>query len=97
MKWGRQTDYHGSRSYGADEPLGQLSLLAAWIANMVRGALRKPRKIPSPPTELRAEHEPAFSLFAGARARQERVRPPECPFPVKRETAPDPRDWRVYP
>ena len=41
MKWNRETDYHGSRSYGADAPaVTRAGLLVAWLAAILRQKLR---------------------------------------------------------
>jgi hypothetical protein len=93
MKWRRETDYHGSRSYGGHEPhVNMLSLTFAWMANIVRGKLRKLRARSVSPVVLLHDGEHNFSLL-GANSRSEAV---DCPFPIKAEI-PDRRDWRVLP
>jgi hypothetical protein len=88
----------GSGSYGADQSVGQVGLLRAWIASIVRAGLARSRKQPSePPTAVPAEHEIARSLFAGGTDRPVRSRPADCPFPLKQDVAPDFRDWRILP
>ena len=37
MKWGRLTDYHGSRAYECEEPTaGQAGFVMAWVADKAR-------------------------------------------------------------
>jgi hypothetical protein len=90
--------HDGSGSYGADQPVGQLSQLRAWLASIARAAFARPPKHPSKPsTAVPAEHEIALSLFTGGTDRIVRSRPPDCPFPLKQDMAPDLRDWRILP
>ena len=89
MKWRRETDYHGSRSYGGQEPpVKMLGLTLAWVLNIVRGKLRRVRA----PVVLLHDGEHNFSLL-GADSRSGSA---DCPFPIKAEI-PDRRDWRVLP
>lgn len=67
MKWRRETDYHGSRSYGGHEPpVNMLSLTLAWMANIVRGKLRRVRA----PVVLLHDGQHNFSLL-GANSRSD--------------------------
>ena len=92
MKWRRETDYHGSRSYGAPEPrVNVLSLTLAWLVNIVRTKLRKVGARTVSPVVLLHDGEHSFSLL-GANSRSNAA----CPFPIKAEI-PDRRDWRVLP
>jgi len=92
MKWRRETDYHGSRSYGAQDPgVNMLSLTLAWMANIVRGKLRKLGGRSMSPVVLLHDGEHNFSLLGG-NSRSDA----DCPFPIKADI-PDRRDWRVLP
>ncbi len=97
MKRNRRNDYHGSRSYGPDDPgIGQFSLTTAWFANIVRSRVRSVREFfarSSSSTVLLADGERHFSLLGTSG----RKRPDDCPFPTKSSRDHDPRDWRVYP
>ena len=93
MKWRRETDYHGSRSYGYHEPqVNMLSLIFARMTNIVRGKLRKLSARSVSPVVLLHDGEHHFSLL-GANSRSDTA---DCPFPIKAEI-PDRRDWRVLP
>ena len=93
MKWRRETDYHGSRSYGYHEPqVNMLSLTFAWMTNIVRGKLRKLSARSVSPVVLLHDGKHNFSLL-GANSRSDTA---DCQFPIKAEI-PDRRDWRVLP
>ena len=50
MKWRREVNYHGSRSYGSEEPRLKLSsLMIAWFAEIIKAKLRKRRPPPRSP------------------------------------------------
>jgi hypothetical protein len=94
MKWGRQIDYHGSRSYPPDAPaIGRIGLLLAWLANIVRGKLRKRAR--STISLIDGEH--GYSWLGVAPARSPRARSADCPFPTKPGLDSNPGDWRVLP
>lgn len=97
MKWGRERDYHGSRSYESEAPpVGQLSLLVAWSASIVKGTLRKMLKSVAPPTSpeiLVRGGDRRFSLLGG----KSYDRPADCPFPMDAGRSHNPRDSRVFP
>jgi hypothetical protein len=81
MKWHREVDYHGSRSYGTDRPaIGGLSLIFAWLAAIARRRLRRFAPRPSPSAVLFHDGERSFSLL-GARRRPDPLRP----FPTMAE------------
>lgn len=93
MKWRREVDYHGSRSYGGSEPqVNMLGLTLAWLANIVRGKVRKLGVRPGSSRVLLHDGEHSFSLL-GANSRSDAA---DCPFPIKAEVV-DRRDWRVLP
>jgi hypothetical protein len=93
MKWRREVDYHGSRSYGGQEPpVNMLSLMAAWVVGIVRGKLRRAHARSVSPVVLLHDGQHSFSLL-GAKSRSGGA---DCPFPIKAEV-PDRRDWRVLP
>jgi hypothetical protein len=99
MKWGRDHDYHGSRTYEASEPpIGRFSLMLHWIANVVRRRARKIAGRSSPP---------AFELFhfsllgddnrGGPRSATLPSRPPAANLPGRPAANLNARDWRVLP
>ena len=93
MKWRRETDYHGSRSYGAAEArVNMLSLTLAWLINIVKTKLRRLGARSVSPVVLLHDGQHSFSLL-GANSRSDAG---DCPFPIKAEI-PDLRDWRVLP
>lgn len=90
MKWHREIDYHGSRSYGSDERgAGQFR---AWLARLMKIGGRKPRS-PSSTAPLSGEH--GFSLLGATGSRV--AKPADCPFPMKSADHYDRRDWRLLP
>jgi hypothetical protein len=101
MKWGRHIDYHGSRSYDADGPaIGRFRLIAAWLANVARRKLRKPRGHEprrSSSAILLANDERGFSWLGGTPDRNRRSGPADCPFPTNTGPSTHPGDWRVLP
>ena len=86
MKWGY--DYHGSRTYGTDEPMNRLGLIVAWRAAVAR------RKFQRPSGEIRLfDGERHFSVLgADSNGRGDNSALP----PVPPKTA-NFRDWRVLP
>ncbi|HEU4695911.1 MAG TPA: hypothetical protein VFR92_02990 [Sphingomicrobium sp.] len=99
MKWGRDYDYHGSRSYEANEPaIGRLSLMLHWVANVIRDRARKLAGRSSPP---------AFTVFnfslLGDDSKDERVsarlasHQPPANVPGRPAANLNVRDWRVFP
>jgi hypothetical protein len=86
MSW-RQIDYHGSRSYAADEgegvTVGNFSLLVAWLAafaqRQLEGLMRFGSRQPKPAVLLLDSKEKRFSVLGG---RHRPVRADDCPFPV---------------
>jgi hypothetical protein len=93
MKWGRQIDYHGSRSYGADAPaFGRFSLIAAWLANALTGKNRK-----RPSVTISLDGERGYSWLGGTPARSPRARPADCPFPTRPGALGHAGDSRVLP
>ena len=94
MRWHRERDYHGSRTYSAEEPsISQVSLTIAWLFAMLRGKLRKAGPRPSS-TVLLHDGKHSFSLLgANDHARRDIA---ECAFPTK-PAAVNHCDWRVLP
>lgn len=92
MKARREIDYHGSRTYGSEEPpVGTFSLAIAWLGEIIKSKLRKLSVGSTPPAVLLHDGEHNFTLL-GAKAP---ARAADCPFPTK-ETI-DRRNWRVLP
>jgi hypothetical protein len=90
MKWRREIDYHGSRTYGTDDPTaGQFRALLAWLAKI---GGRKPRS-PSSTAPVSGEH--GFSLLGVTGSRTPKSA--DCPFPTKSADYYDRRDWRLLP
>lgn len=97
MKWRRETNYHGSRAYGVEEPLStRLSFRLAGLAKFAKRALGKLARQPEPPTVLLHDGHHSFSLLGLDSAASSHGKPAECPFPVKAEAV-DRRSYRVFP
>ena len=97
MKWGRDIDYHGSRSYGDDQTKARwLKRVIAWMAN---GGRRKSVETgpgaKSSEVLLRDRHLGALLIGNGNRAPLRR--PVDCPFPIKSNVHVDRNDWRLLP
>ena len=89
MKWGRQIDYHGSRSYETGEPaVTQLSLMIAWFIGMMK-SLRKFVSRPPSSTVLLRDGQRNFSILGGSSSGERLERPVECPLPTTSRTAPN--------
>jgi hypothetical protein len=87
MKWRREIDYHGSRSYNSDTVRvpGRISLTLAWLAAIVKRRLEKLAVLGARPAErslLLGEGEHHFSLL-GTSARSPAARADDCPFPTR--------------
>lgn len=91
MKWRREIDYHGSRSYGSGGAPGQFTLIIAWLREIAKSRLRKLRSQTKSRTVLLKGGEHKFSVLGG----EARRRAADCPFPAKAPIAD--RDWRVLP
>lgn len=92
----RKIDYHGSRSYGADEAkTRRLTAFIEWVASLARPKAGKPGdRSKAGPLARRDTH--GFSLL-GASSRPPARRAADCPFPLKSGDAPYAPDWRVLP
>jgi hypothetical protein len=91
MKWRREVDYHGSRSYGTDEP--KAARFSAWLARLAKIGARKPR---SPASSIASLSEERGFSWLGLN--DSRVpKPADCPFPMKSADSYDRRDTRVLP
>jgi hypothetical protein len=91
MKWRREIDYHGSRSYDSDTRRvpGRISLTLAWLTAIVKRRLENLATLRVRPPERRlllGEGEHHFSLL-GATARRSAARADDCPFPTRDEAA----------
>lgn len=96
MKWRREIDYHGSRSYSAEEPKsGVLGRMAAWLAGVVGRKEPKPAVHRKPASSLRLHAQHGFSVLGNSTASLRK--PPECPFPIAPGTTIDRRDFRLLP
>ena len=96
MKWRREIDYHGMRSYSADEPRsGVLGRMAAWLASIAGRKEPKPVVLPKPANGFRVPKQHGFSVLGDGRATLRK--PPECPFPIAPGTTIDRRDFRLLP
>jgi hypothetical protein len=88
MKWRRETDYHGSRSYDSDTVRvpGRISLALAWLTAIVKRRFERLAALGARPPErnlLIGQGEHHFSLL-GASARSPAARADDCPFPTRR-------------
>ena len=91
MKWRREIDYHGSRSYGSGGAPGQFTLMIAWLGEIAKSRLRKlGSRSASRAVRLQGREQTLTLLKAEARRRAA-----DCPFPVKTPIVD--RDWRVLP
>lgn len=97
MKWRREIDYHGSRSYGADTAgVGLWSAVTAWLANIAaRKALKRAARQTLPGGLPRGTYR-GFSLI-GASSHPPKHDTVDCPFPLKSGASTHGRDWRVLP
>ena len=92
MNWHREINYHGSRTYSAEQPqLRLLSVVLAWFATIARSKLRKLARR-STSTMLIRNGQHGFSVL-GANRHSDTAK---CPVPIKAEAG-DRRDWRVLP
>jgi len=90
MKWHREIDYHGSRSYGSDEPgTGLFRGFLAWLA-MVGSRKARPTSSTAP---IPGEHGYSWLGVTGNRV----PKSADCPFPMKAADHYDRRDWRLLP
>ena len=84
MKWGRQIDYHGSRSYDADGPaVGRFGLIAAWLADVAASRLRRLRMSETRRTPSRivlSKGKRGFSSLGAAPVRSPQPRAADRPF-----------------
>jgi len=80
MKWRREVNYHGSRSYGSEEPPLKLSsVMIAWLAEIIKTKLRKRRPPPRPAALMLNDQGRKFSMLGT----DSRAVPADCPFPVR--------------
>jgi hypothetical protein len=94
----KHTDYHGSRSYEADNPpVTHLSLMATWaraiFQHKMSGWLKVGARRP-PSRRIVRDSKRGFSILGGENLPN--ARPADCPFPT-RPINDNPRDWRVFP
>lgn len=97
MKWGRDHDYHGSRTYGASEPMtGRFALMLHWMANIARGRARKlaGRRTPTAFLLLDGKHD--FSLL-GVSAKCRSPETKAANNPGRKPANLNALDWRVLP
>ena len=90
MKWHREIDYHGFRSYERESPVvNRSSLLLGWLAMIARERLRQLFSRPVSSTVLLHDQKRSFSLLGVSDANL-RARERECPFPTTLEAARQP-------
>ncbi len=93
MNWHREIDYHGSRTYSAEQPqLRLLSVVLAWFATIARSKLRKLARRSTTPTMLIHDGRHGFSVL-GVNRQSDTAK---CQVPIKAGVG-DRRDWRVLP
>lgn len=88
MKWRREIDYHGFRTYDPERVRvpGRISLTLAWLAAIIKLRFERLAALGARPPErslLIGEGEHHFSLL-GASARSPAARADDCPFPTRR-------------
>ena len=92
MKWNRNVDYHGSRSYESESPaISQIGLTFAWLVASLKARFR-PSGHPRTGDLPAGDH--GFSVLGSAAPLH---RAAECPFPTKAAEPDYARDWRVLP
>ncbi|HEU5483207.1 MAG TPA: hypothetical protein VFU80_08985 [Sphingomicrobium sp.] len=94
MKWGRPTDYHGSRTYEPDEAAADRFNLLDGLTQLARRVLSFGTR-PSSSKVLLADGERHFSILGTSSRRRRREKAADCPFPTGPTTAHN--DWRVLP
>ena len=101
MRFLRETDYHGSKSYEADEPpIGRARLIAASLAIAARRIFRDLLNALAPSsssTVLLRNSERTFSLLGSDTSNRPDRSAEDSPFPLDTGIARDARDWRVLP
>ena len=98
MKWGRETDYHGSRPYDSDEPpVGPFNLFRGWTGTIARRLRGLSATRPSSSTVLVANGKRNFTVLGERSSEGMPGNAAACPFPTKADNDHDPRDWRVLP
>ena len=97
MKWARDYDYHGSRTYERNEPeVGHFSLMLHWTANVVREWGRRLTRRTPPPAFTSFE----FSVLGGEKGDAMMPTPSHAPAanaPGRPAANVNLRDWRVLP
>ena len=88
MKWRREIDYHGFRTYDPERVRvpGRIGLPLAWLTAIVKRRFEKLAALGARPRErslLIGEGEHHFSLL-GANAPRSAARANDCPFPTRR-------------
>jgi hypothetical protein len=87
----KRGDYHGSRTYGLEEPLSRFTLMLAWIANVARTRFGPQRAAIS-----LFDGESHFTLL-GDSERGVKLGSANDPLPAQRSAAGNANDWRVFP
>lgn len=101
MKWRRQTDYHGSRSYGVDEPGRRLRLDLAVLAGWARQQLERLMRAGVPRSDefrtLVHAKEKNFSVLGAANENRREIANSIWPSPAgqTRERSGSAREWRT--
>lgn len=98
MKWRREIDYHGSRSYGADRSeAGAWSAVMVWLATIINGRTSSKRTARRKSSAgLSSGTHRGFSLL-GASHPVPKHDAVDCPFPLKSGASTNGHDWRVLP
>lgn len=97
MKWRREIDYHGSRSYSADRSdAGPWGAVMAWLSNIAGRKASKRDLRQKSSTALPPGTHRGFSLIA-TRSPAPKHDSVDCPFPLKSGVSPHGHDWRILP
>ena len=100
MRWRRKEGFHNGRSYSSNEVrLGRFALATAWLVQAVKNRLDQLLRFgarPSASTVLMRDGERRFTSL-GATHGSEAPNRDAFPFPTKRSSAVDPRDFRILP
>jgi hypothetical protein len=96
MRWRREIDYHGSRSYDEDRPdVGALSAFMAWLSRFGGHKEPKPVVLQEACRGLPPGTRRGFSML-GETSPAPRHDPVDCPFPIKSDAS-YAHDGRVLP
>ena len=92
MRWRHPYDYHGSRSYGAEEPVQRFRLILAWLASIAKGAFVRP-----PAEVVIFDGEGHFSVLGNSPDRPSTATANDPAPPQRSAAAINAHDFRIFP